>query len=862
MRADELRKAYLDYFAARGHERLPSSSLLPNDPTLLFTSAGMVQFKDLFWGRVVPRFPRATTCQKCFRATDIENVGKTAFHHTFFEMLGNFSFGDYFKEGAIDLAWGFVTKELGIPQEKLSVSVYRDDDEAYAIWRDRIGIPPERIHRLGKEHNWWGPVGNSGPCGPDSEIFFDWGKEKACGPTCRGVACDCDRFSEVWNLVFMQYEAREDGSLVPLQKKNIDTGMGLERTSAVVQGVSTDFEIDLFRPIVEAIEGAMPRACGPADRSSRNLVADHLRGTVLLMADGVLPGNEKQGYVLRRILRRAIRAGERLELREGALAGLVLPVVDSLGATYPELVAARPLAERVIRHEEETFRRTLASGERRLEGILKGLAVAKEKVLPGEVAFELYDTYGFPIEMTEEIAAESGVAVDRPGFEAAMGGQQRRSRTFFKTLVAGVVATGSVSRESPTTFLGYEKTEGEGTIVEILKGDQKIDIVVDQSPFYAEAGGQIADTGTVVNLSQPGKGRVVDVQKTPLGAFVHRVAVVEGDFQMGDRVRLSVDAERRKRIARNHTATHLLHAALREVLGPHAVQAGSYVSDQELRFDFSHFERVKEEEIARAEDLANRSILADLPVTTDEKPLEEAIASGAMAHFQEEYKGKDKVRVVSVGDVGRELCGGTHVGRSGEIGLVKVVAEEAVAAGTRRIRAVTGDGALARLRAAEGIIAELKEGLGEEPKDGLARLHGQVAALERSLAEMTDLVLGAKRDELLQRAEKVGATPLVSGRVDLPAEALKRLADLLEEAARPALVLLVGDAGGRGVAIAKATKGLARADAGALVRTMAAELGGGGGGSKGFAQGGGPDVAKLDQALAVGLAAARAALRA
>jgi len=865
MRADELRKAYLDYFAARGHERLPSSSLLPNDPTLLFTAAGMVQFKEIFWGRVPPRFPRVATCQKCFRATDIENVGKTAFHHTFFEMLGNFSFGDYFKEGAIELAWGFVTKELGIPKEKLSVSVYQDDDEAYAIWRDRIGIPPERIHRLGKEHNWWGPVGNSGPCGPDSEIFFDWGKEKACGPKCRGVACDCDRFSEIWNLVFMQYEAREDASLVPLARKNIDTGMGLERTSAVLQGVPTDFEIDLFRPIVEAIEGAMPRPPRPEDRANRNLVADHLRGTVLLMADGVLPGNEKQGYVLRRILRRAIRAGERLKLREGALGRLVLPVVDSLGATYPELVAARALAERVIRHEEESFRRTLASGERRLEEILKGLGKGKEKVLPGGVAFELYDTYGFPLEMTEEIAVETGVSVDRPGFEAAMGGQRERSRV----LTAKVAVSATVDRkvirawQELTQFVGYQGTQADVNVVEVLDvGSDLRSVVFDVTPFYAEAGGQIADTGAIENLSRSGKGEVLDVQKNPYGAFLHRIKVLEGDFQVGDRVRLSVDAERRKRIARNHTATHLLHAALREVLGPHAVQAGSYVSDQELRFDFSHFERLKEEEIARAEDLANRAILADLPVTTEEKPLDEAITSGAMAHFQEEYKGKDKVRVVSVGDVSRELCGGTHVGRSGEIGLVKVVAEEAVAAGTRRIRAVTGDGALARLRAAEGVVAELKGALGEEPLGGLARLHEQVTALERSLAEMTDLVLEVRRDELLKRAEKVGATPLVSGRVDLPAEALKRLADLVEEAARPALVLLVGNAGGRGVAIAKATKGLAKADAGALVRMMSAELGGGGGGSKGFAQGGGPDAAKLEQALSVGLAAARTALRA
>ncbi len=863
MRASELRKRYLDFFVERGHKLLPSSSLLPKDPTLLFTSAGMVQFKDFFWGRAEPGFRKATTCQKCFRTTDIENVGKTAFHHTFFEMLGNFSFGDYFKKGAIELAWEFVTQELSIPNERLWVSVYEEDDEAHAIWKDAIGIPPERIVRLGKEHNWWGPVGSSGPCGPDSEIFYDWGSEKACGPDCAGVACSCDRFSEIWNLVFMQYEAREDGSLVPLKKKNIDTGMGLERTSAVLQGVSTDFETDLFVPIVEAVEHACPRALLPGERLHRNVIADHIRGSVLLIADGVFPSNEKQGYVLRRILRRAVRAGEKLELPENTLATLIDPVAASLGAVYPEIVASRSMAERVIAREEETFRRTLRTGEQRLHAALEGLG--RRKTLPGETAFELYDTYGFPFEMTEEIASESGVCVDRPGFEKAMAGQRERSRTTSVRVQDSGMGADEVSvwrGLDATAFVGY----GDGLSVEAtLAGrtehdDRRVHLFFDRTPFYAEAGGQAADIGDVENLSRPGKARVVDVQRNSQDIVTHVAEVVEGCFQVGDRVRLCVDVVRRVRIARNHTATHLLHAALRRVVGEHAIQAGSYVSDEELRFDFSHFQALTPDEIHRVEDLANQAILADLPVETLQMTLETAKAAGALAHFEEEYRGKERVRVVSVGDFSRELCGGTHVARSGEIGLVKVVSEEGVAAGIRRIRAQTGEGVLARLRREEALLGRLKGDLGDDPVAGLARLRGELQVARKELERLTEEALLRRRDELVRGAEKVGETTLVAARVDLAPEALKRLADLVEEEARPAVVLLVGEAGGRGIVVAKVSKGQSSVDAGALVRVMAAALGGSGGGNKSFAQGGGPNVQELATALEAGLGPARKSL--
>ena len=858
MKANELRDLYLNYFAERGHQRLPSSSIVPNDPTLLFASAGMVQFKEIFWGHRRAAFPRATTCQKCFRTTDIENVGVTAYHHTFFEMLGNFSFGDYFKERAIELAWEFLTVELAIPAERLWVSVHKDDDEAYDIWRDKIGIPSERIVRLGKEHNWWGPVGETGPCGPDSEIFYDTGSKRGCGPDCQGVACDCDRFSEIWNLVFIQYAAQKGGGLAPLENKSIDTGMGLERTAAVLQGVESDFEIDTFIPITKAIESAMPRAFTAKDRTHRNIIADHIRGVTMLLADGVIPSNEKQGYVLRRILRRAIRAGEKLELSYGTLPQLVEPVVATLGRAYPEVVAARDLAERIISHEEDTFRKTLRGGERRLQRTLEELTTAGESILPGDLAFELYDTYGFPLEMTEEISAEQGIAIDTEGFQEAMAGQRARSRTGIMSTEVSLLREGE---ENPTRFLGYDTTESEGTILASYPGDEgTTDIILDQTTFYAESGGQVADTGKIENLSQAGSATVLDVRKSPHGAFLHRVKIVEGSFTVGDHCRLIVDESRRKRIARNHTATHLLHAALREVLGEHVIQAGSYVSDEELRFDFSHFEKMTDEEIVRVEDLVNDIVLKDLPVHTEEMSLKEAKASGAMAHFEEEYKGKDLVRVVAVGEFSRELCGGTHVSRSGEIGLVKIASEESVAAGMRRIRALTGDGAIKWLRAQGELLSALSEDLGDDPRAGLCRLRAELFTLKKQVEAMNETALRAHCDELLATGEQIGGITLITGRVDESAEGIKHLADLLEEQVRPAVIILAGKANEQGIAICKASPKIDTVDAGALVRSMAKTLGGGGGGNRTFAQGGGPQIDNLDQALTDAIVAVRAAL--
>jgi len=850
MRADDLRHRYLQYFIDRGHRRVPSSSLVPDDPTLLFTSAGMVQFKSIFAGRAAPLFPTAVSAQKCFRTTDIESVGRTAYHHTFFEMLGNFSFGEYFKEGAIRHAWEFVIDELALPEDRIWVSVYEDDDEAYALWNDGIGVPRERIRRLGKRHNWWGPVGDSGPCGPDSELFYDMGAAAACGPDCRGVACDCDRFSEIWNLVFMEFNAQPDGSLHHLERRSIDTGMGLERTAAVLQGVTSDYACDLFTPIVDEIERLAGGRIPGEMRRQRDIVADHIRGVVALLADGVLPGNERQGYVLRRILRRAVRAGQQLGLAPEALPKVVGPVVATLGASYPEIAAVRSLAQRVIAQEEANFRRTLREGEARLKQVLDDIQGDGQSVVPGAVVFELYDTFGFPAELTAEIAGERGMSVDRAGFDGEMGAQRERSRA-----TGGLPA--APRREAPivdgaaTRFVGYEVLESEARVQHVLAGDPgTLRVVFDASPFYATSGGQVTDTGSVKNVSQPGTADVVDVERTEKGVFVHSLHVTSGGFQIGDRCSLHVDRGRRRRIERNHTATHLLHTALQRVLGEHATQAGSQVTPEELRFDFTHFEPLRAEDIVAVEDLVNEITLADEAVTTVEMATEEAVASGAAAHFADEYRGKETVRVVSVNAFSKELCGGTHVRRSGEIGLVRIVAEEGIAAGTRRIRAVTGDAVLQRMRSEESQLESLRERLGDEPVTGLERLDEELQRLRKEARAASQLVAQTRAKELSQSAERFGDVRGLVARADgLAPEALKALADGLIEELSPAVVFVASSETGRPAVVCKCSPGLSAVHAGELVREASRRLGGGGGGSPQFAQGGGSDPDAVDEVL-------------
>ncbi|MFC2108210.1 alanine--tRNA ligase [Candidatus Bipolaricaulota bacterium] len=852
MKASELRTRYLEFFAARDHKKLPSSPLVPKDPTLLFTSAGMVQFKDYLAGHAAAPHPRVTTCQKCFRTTDIEKVGKTAFHQTFFEMLGNFSFGDYFKEGAIDLAWEFLIRELGIEESKLWVSVYTDDDEAYDIWHDVIGVPSDRIVRLGKEHNWWGPVGNSGPCGPDSEIHYDTGIEHGCGdPDCAGPACDCNRFSEIWNLVFIQHDAQENGTLAPLKQPGVDTGMGLERTATTLQGAETNFETDLFRPIVEAIEAASPRSLEKDDHVYRNTIADHVRSVLFLLSEGVMPSNERQGYVLRRILRRAIRAGEQLELAPGSLATFIEPVIETMGAVYPEIVESRDLARRLITREEETFRRTLRDGERRLNKMLDELAASGEKVLPGDTAFELNDTYGFPLEMTQEIAADRGFEVDSIGFERALDAQRQRSRGV-RVIDFTEGFRIAASDTPPTDFVGYDVSETEATISEgaqLRDGEEYL--VFSRSPFYAEAGGQVGDTGQIENLSDGGVVHVVEVKRDPNGVFRHFIKPTEQPFriEVGDRCRLVVDADRRNRIRRNHTATHLLHAGLRKILGSHVAQAGSWVNAAELRFDFSHFEKMTDEQILRVENFANAAVLADHPVATELLSLEKATESGAIGLFEDEYRGKSEVRVVSVSDVSKELCGGTHVARSGEIGLIKIVSEESIAAGTRRIRAITGDAVLEHLRQQDAFKYLMHEQLGDDPVAGIDQLRAQISELTSQLDEFVSSRLQTLAGEIAEKAMGIGNVNLVVSRADLPGDQLKELADLIEGRTQPSVIILAGEASDRALVVCKVSKGIKAVRAGDIVKSMSQALGGGGGGAPNFAQGGGQDTARIDEVL-------------
>ncbi len=861
MKSAELRRAFLEYFRENGHVILPSSSLVPQDPTLLFTSAGMVQFKDIFWGKVPPRYPRVTTCQKCFRTTDLERVGLTPYHHTFFEMLGNFSFGDYFKEGAITLAWTFLTKELGLPKERLWVSVYEEDDEAYAIWRDLIGVPPERIVRLSKEHNWWGPVGNSGPCGPDTEIYWDWG-DPPCGPDCK-PSCDCGKFSEIWNLVFMQYDAQPDGTLRELARKNIDTGMGLERMSAVLQGVRSNFQTDLFRPILEAIHALS----SSPNSQSQNVVADHIRAVVFLVADGVLPDSEEsRGSVLRKVFMRMFRHADRLGIPGAELVRLLAPVVETLGDVYPEIVERRPLVERVILAEAEVFRRRKEALERLMAKLPEGT-----EVIPGKVAFTWYDTYGIPRDFIEAEAQEHGLSVDWEGFEEELAAQRARSRQVLSYDTVGITGEEAVAARA-TKFVGYATLVAEAPLEAIFAGKaeplralssgEEGHFVFPETPFYAEAGGQIADTGLIENLSRPGKAAVLDVQKSPHGTL-HKVRVLEGEFRAGDRCLLRVDEPRRKAIQRAHTATHLLHAALRRVLGEHVIQAGSWVGPEELRFDFTHFSGLSPEELERVEELAFAAVLQDIALVVEELPLEEAKKKGAIAHFEEEYRGKEKVRVVQVPGFSMELCGGTHVLRTGEIGAIVILSEESVAAGTRRIRAFVGERArkyLAELRAERRKLAALLEAPEGEVLAKAEKVLAELSGLRRDNERLREELALLRAKDLASRAEEVNGTKLLGAVVEGDPEAVKALADRLVELLGRGVVVLGTAYAGRGFLVAKVS-GVETVSAGDLVKAGAQVLGGSGGGRPTFAQGGGPKTEKLQEAVAAALERARTSLR-
>ena len=853
---NELRQSFLEFFQDRGHEQVPSAPLVPaNDPTLLFTNAGMVQFKDVFLGREERKIRRAVTSQRCVRAggkhNDLENVGYTARHHTFFEMLGNFSFGDYFKLQAIEYAWEYVTGVLGLPPERLWCTVYTDDDEAADLWLRHIGVDPSRFGRMGEKDNFWA-MGDTGPCGPCSEIFYDHGPGVAGGPP--GSADeDGDRFVEIWNLVFMQYDRNEDGELIPLPKPSVDTGMGLERLAAVMQGVHSNYETDLFRNLIrDAMK--VTKTARPEDQSLR-VIADHIRASSFLIVDGVVPGNEQRSYVLRRIIRRALRHGYQLGVQEPFLYRLVASLEAEMGAAFPELTVQRAHIERVLRREEERFAETLAEGMRILESAVEGLG--KGGVIPGETVFTLYDTYGFPKDLTADFARNRHLAIDEDGFEARMAEQRNRARASRR--LTGYGAAPPILTDA-TTFLGYRMLDGSATVKALFAGGESVDslesgtagaVVLDRTPFYAEAGGQIGDTGTL-----RGGDALFKVEDTiRFGeAHGHLGEMSEGGLSVGDKVEARVDAERRAAIVLNHSATHLLHAALRSVLGTHVQQRGSLVAPDRLRFDFSHHEPVTDEELQRIERLVNRQIRLNSDAEITELPYDEAIASGAIAFFGDKYSGT--VRVLRLGDFSMELCGGTHVNRAGDIGLLKITSETGIAAGVRRIEAVTGEGAEAWVDASEGLlrnVAGLVKGARDDVAERVAQLVERNRGLEREVQALKgQLASGGGRD-LLAEAVEVKGVKVLATRIDgVDPSPLRDAADKLRSQLGTGVVV-IGSVQGRKVRlVADVSRDLTESlHAGRLVGAIAKRVGGKGGGRADFAQAGGTQPENLDDALAL-----------
>ncbi|WP_163995403.1 alanine--tRNA ligase [Pyxidicoccus caerfyrddinensis] len=876
--ASQIREAFLKFFEERGHRRVASSSLVPaNDPTLLFTNAGMVQFKDVFTGREKRDYKRATTSQKCVRAggkhNDLDNVGYTARHHTFFEMLGNFSFGDYFKPDAIAYGWEFVTKTLGLDTQRLAVTVFNGeggipwDEEAFELWAKQ-GVPRERIYKLGLKDNFWA-MGDTGPCGPCSEIHYFQGNDIACveeaaGKTCQGVACDCDRWLEIWNLVFMQFERKEkDAPLIPLPKPSIDTGAGLERIASVVQGKRSNYETDLFQNIIAKVSELCGKTYTQEGGASMRVVADHSRAAAFLISDGVQPSNEGRGYVLRRIMRRAIRHGTQLGLDELFFFKVVDRVIDLMGDAFPELRESRTFVLEVCRHEESGFRQTLNRGLKLIDEELAKLQKSGGKQLSGEVIFLLHGTYGFPWDLTQIIARERGYDVDLEGFKVLIGQGGPTGPIGPGQGIADVYMK-LVERLGPTQFLGYEGEghEGEGSIRAILKdgaevtqasqGD-KVELVLDRTPFYGESGGQVGDTGRVVGHGGKSVAQVEDAQRPVAGLVVHTVNVTEGTFKVGDMVQAGVNVERRKSIRANHSATHLLHKALKLVLGEHVKQAGSVVAPDYLRFDFSHFSPATQEQLEKVEDLVNGWIRDNAAAETRVMKLEDAKKSGAVAMFGEKYG--ETVRVVTVHPESTELCGGTHVRRSGDIGLFKVTSESGVASGVRRIVALTGIGALQYVREQEHELRRAAELLKTSPKDLSKRVEAtqkRVKELERKVEEVAVKAQTAGSKDLLEQAREVNGMKVLATQVDSADDSVLRgMADQLRDRIRSGVVAIGGEKDGRAIILVAATKDVvARGiNAGALVREMAKEVGGKGGGKADMAQAGGPDAAKLPAAL-------------
>lgn len=859
MKIAEIRQKFLNYFQSQGHQIVTSSSLVPaNDPTLLFTNAGMVPFKDLFLGNEVRSYNRATSSQRCVRAggkhNDLENVGYTARHHTFFEMLGNFSFGDYFKKEAMSYAWNFLTKELGLPPEKLWVTVYQDDDEAAAIWLNEIGVSAERFSRLGEKDNFWS-MGDTGPCGPCTEIFYDHGEDVAGGPP-GSPDEDGDRYIEIWNLVFMQFDRQIDGTLIPLPKPSVDTGMGLERLAAVLQHVHSNYEIDLF----QALLASAAQITGTADTTNTSLrvIADHIRSCSFLVVDGILPSNEGRGYVLRRIIRRAVRHGYQLGVKDLFFYRLVDALVEQMGEAYPELKARQSMVEKVLKEEEQQFARTLENGMAILKEAIAGL---KGKVVPGETVFRLYDTFGFPVDLTADVAREQGLTIDQAGFDAAMAVQKQQARAAGKF---NAVEKLVIEVEKGTEFTGYDRLDGQAQVLAIYRNGQQVEaitgegealLILDASPFYAESGGQAGDKGVLrcnIGASNEALFDVVDTQKQG-EHFIHKGILRSGSLQQGDQVQANVGAQNRAAIALNHSATHLLHAALRSVLGDHVTQKGSLVTADRLRFDFSHQAGMSAAELAEVEALVNAEILKNNLVSKQVMSIDEAMNAGAMALFGEKYG--EEVRVVSMGEFSTELCGGTHVERTGDIGLFKFVGESGIAAGVRRVEAVTGQGALAIVAQQESTLKHLAEVVKtntESLVEKVQQLMQSNKGLEKELEQLKVKLASAAGSDIASEAIDVaGIKLLVKAVSDFNAKTLRDTVDQLKNKLGTSVVVLASVEEGKVSLVAGVSKDLvAKIKAGDLVNMVATQVGGKGGGRPDMAMAGGTTPESLPQALA------------
>ncbi|MCF6437640.1 alanine--tRNA ligase [Pseudoalteromonas sp. MMG022] len=853
MTTAQIRQAFLDFFAKQQHQVVPSSSLIPgNDATLLFNNAGMVQFKDVFLGAESRPYNRATSSQRCVRAggkhNDLENVGYTARHHTFFEMLGNFSFGDYFKQDAIKFAWQFLTEVLQLPKEKLLVTIYHTDDEAFDIWNKEVGMPEDRIVRIDTADNFWS-MGDTGPCGPCSEIFYDHG-EHIWGGRPGTPEEDGDRFIEIWNLVFMQYNRHADGTMEPLPKQSVDTGMGLERISAIMQGVHSNYEIDLFQGLIKAA-AEVTNAQDLEDKSLR-VVADHIRSCAFLVSDGVMPSNEGRGYVLRRIIRRAVRHGNKLGANGAFFYKLVAALIEQMGQAYPELAKQQAIIEKVLRIEEEQFGKTLDRGLAILE---ESLADIKGDVIPGELVFKLYDTYGFPADLTADVARERFMTIDEQGFQECMDVQRKKAQQAGKF---GADYNDKLKSEKTTDFKGYDSEHYTGTVVELfhegkpvsmLQDGQQGIVVLDRTPFYAESGGQVGDTGSLTVTG--GEFTVTDTTK--LGnAFAHH-GTVTGSISINEKVDARIDAQRRESIKKNHTATHLVHEALRQVLGEHVAQKGSLVMPDRLRFDFSHFEGVSKAQLREVEDMVNAQIRSNFALNTELMNIDAAKEKGAMALFGEKYD--DEVRVVSIGDYSIELCGGTHVNRAGDIGLFKIVSEGGIAAGVRRIEAVTGVEAINYVAEQEqqlSEIAALVKGDMSNVLEKVASLLEKNKGLEKQISQLNDKLASAAGASLLESAVDVnGIKLLVANVAGTESKALRGMVDDLKNKMGSGVIALGVADGDKVSLIAGVTKDLVgQIKAGELVNHMAAQVGGKGGGRPDMAQAGGSEPQHLDAALA------------